>query len=125
MMDYLRWLIALLDQSDDQSISRDVIREIQLYIRLNFAENISLNSLAEQFFLHPNYLSRLFKEKTGENFIEYLTEVRMEKVKELLKNSDRKIVEICEMTGYDNPRYFSKVFKQYTGMTPKEYREGN
>lgn len=47
----------------------------------------------------------------------------MEKVKELLRSSDCKIIEICAMAGYDNPRYFSKVFKQYTGMTPKEYRE--
>lgn len=47
----------------------------------------------------------------------------MEKVKELLRTSDCKIIEICAMAGYDNPRYFSKVFKQYTGMTPKEYRE--
>ena len=108
---------------DEKNINKDVIQEIQNFICCHYAENISLNSLAEQFFLHPNYLSRLFKEKTGQNFIDYLTEVRMEKVKELLKNSDRKIVEICDLAGYDNPRYFSKVFKQYTGMTPSEYRE--
>lgn len=47
----------------------------------------------------------------------------MEKVKELLLSSDKKIIEICDMAGYDNPRYFSKVFKQYTGMTPREYRD--
>lgn len=123
MTEYLLWLIELLNQFDEQSLGKDVIREIQLFVRQHYAENISLNSLAEQFFLHPSYLSRLFKEKTGHNFIEYLTEIRMEKVKELLKNSDQKIIEICEMTGYDNPRYFSKVFKQYTGMTPSEFRE--
>ena len=100
-----------------------MIREVQLYIRQHYSTNITLNSLAERFFLHPNYLSRLFKEKTGKNFVEYLTEVRIEHIKELLKNSDLKIVEICTMTGYDNPRYFSKVFKQATGMTPREYRE--
>lgn len=120
---YLGWLIGILDDFDDQSLGKGAIREIQLYIRQHYSENITLNFLAEQFFLHPNYLSRLFKEKTGKNFVEYLTEVRMEKVKELLKTSDCKIVEICAMAGYDNPRYFSKVFKQYTGMTPKEYRE--
>lgn len=123
MMQYLNWLIDLLNQDDEQQLGKGAIREIQLYIRQHYQENITLNSLAERFFLHPNYLSRLFKEKTGENFVEYLTEVRMERVKELLRNSDRKIIEICAMTGYDNPRYFSKVFKQYTGMTPKEYRE--
>ena len=123
MTDYMDWLIALLDRFDEQQLGKGTIREIRLYIRSHYNENITLNGLAERFFLHPNYLSRLFKEKTGENFIEYLTEVRIEKVKELLKSSDLKIVEICAMTGYDNPRYFSKVFKSATGMTPREYRE--
>lgn len=123
MTKYLDWLISLLNQFNEQSLGKDVIREIQIFIRRNYAENITLNSLAEQFYLHPNYLSRLFKEKTGHNFVEYLTEIRMEKVKELLINSDKKIIEICDITGYDNPRYFSKVFKQYTGMSPREYRE--
>lgn len=76
-------------------------------------------------YIHPNYLSRLFKEKTGKNFVEYLTEVRMEKVMELLDGTEDKIADICAMAGYDNPRYFSKVFKQYTGMTPSEYRDRN
>lgn len=111
--------------SDETNINKDVIQEIQHFICCHYAENISLNSLAEQFYLHPNYLSRLFKEKTGHNFVEYLTEIRMEKVKELLRSSNKKIIEICDMTGYDNPRYFSKVFKQYTGMTPREYRDSS
>lgn len=123
MMDYMKWLISLLNRFDEQQLGKGVIREVQLYIRQHYSTNITLNSLAERFFLHPNYLSRLFKEKTGKNFVEYLTEVRIEHIKELLKNSDLKIVEICTMTGYDNPRYFSKVFKQATGMTPREYRE--
>ena len=120
---YVTWIIELLNQSDNQWLSTGTIREIQLFIRQHYSENITLNSLAEQFYLHSNYLSKLFKEKTGKNFIEYLTEVRMEKAKELLGSSDYKIVEICTMCGYDNPRYLSKVFKQYTGMTPREYRE--
>lgn len=123
MTDYMRWLVSLLNRYNEQQLGKGAIREVQLYIRSHYSENITLNSLAERFFLHPNYLSRLFKEKTGKNFVEYLTEVRIEKVKELLGNSDLKIVEICAMTGYDNPRYFSKVFKQATGMTPREYRE--
>ncbi len=123
ILEYLQWLVELLDQSDAQQLGKGAIYEIQLFIRQHYGENITLNSLAEQFFLHPNYLSRLFKEKTGTNFIEYLTQIRMEKVKELLGSSNRKIIDICAIVGYDNPRYFSKVFKQYTGMTPREYRE--
>lgn len=123
ILEYLQWLVEFLDQSDAQQLGKGTIYEIQLFIRQHYDENITLNLLAEQFFLHPNYLSRLFKEKTGKNFIEYLTQVRMEKVKELLGGSNRKIIDICAMAGYDNPRYFSKAFKQYTGMTPREYRE--
>lgn len=123
MLSYLDWLTQELEQADSQKISKGVISEIQNFIRQHYQENISLNMLAEQFYMHPNYLSRLFKEKTGENFVDYLVQVRMQKVKELLKGSDYKIIEICGMVGYDNPRSFSKAFKHYTGMTPKEYRE--
>lgn len=123
MISYLRWILDLLSKEDTQQISKGAIREIQIFIRGHYSENITLNMLAEQFYLHPNYLSRLFKEKTGKNFSEYLTEVRLEKAEELLCHSDYKIIEICAMTGYDNPRYFSKMFKQHTGMTPREFRD--
>lgn len=121
--DYMEWLTGQIALCDDQQLGTGVIREIQLFIRQHYAENISLNFLAEHFYLHSNYLSKLFKDKTGKNFIEYLTEIRMEKAKDLLQNTEFKIIEICAMTGYDNPRYFSKLFKTHTGMTPREYRE--
>lgn len=123
MIDHIKNLVNQLNEADEQQLGKGVIKEIQLFILTHYGENITLNMLAEQFYLHPNYLSRFFKEKTGKNFIEYLTEVRMEKVKELLVNTDNKVVDISLMVGYDNPRYFSKVFKQFTGMTPSEYRE--
>lgn len=123
MTAYLEWLVDQLDHSDSQQLGTGVIREIQLFIRQHYAEDISLNTLAEHFYLHSNYLSKLFKDKTGKNFIEYLTEVRMKKAKELLQNTDYKIIDICAMTGYDNPRYFSRLFKQHTQMTPREYRD--
>ena len=125
MFSYLDWMTEELVQSSTQKLSGGVIAEIQNFIRQHYSENISLNMLAEQFYMHPNYLSRLFKEKTGENFVEYLMEVRMQKVKELLKDSDCKIIEICGMVGYDNPRSFSKAFKHYTGLTPREYRDSS
>ena len=123
MLSYLEWVTRSLEHADNHQISGGVVAEIQNFIRQHYQENISLNMLAEQFYMHPNYLSRLFKEKTGKNFVDYLVQIRMQKVKELLKNSDYKIIEICSMVGYDNPRSFSKAFKHYAGMTPKEYRE--
>lgn len=123
MTDYVSFLAAGLERTDEKQLGKGVIREIQLFIRQNYSKNITLNMLAEQFYLHPNYLSRLFKEKTGKNFVEYMTEIRMEQVKKLLENPDNRIADISIMVGYDNARYFNKVFKQYMGMTPSEYRE--
>ena len=123
MTDYVRLLASGLDGTDEKQLGKGVIREIQLFIRKNYSKNITLNMLAEQFYLHPNYLSRLFKEKTGKNFVEYMTEIRMEQVKKLLENPENRIADISIMVGYDNTRYFNKVFKQSVGMTPSEYRE--
>ena len=109
MLSYLEWVTRSLEHADNHQISGGVVAEIQNFIRQHYQENISLNMLAEQFYMHPNYLSRLFKEKTGKNFVDYLVQIRMQKVKELLKNSDYKIIEICSMVGYDNPRSFSKA----------------
>lgn len=116
-------LAAGLSGTDEKLIGKGVIREVQLFIRKNYSETITLNKLADHFYLHPNYLSKLFKEKTGRNFVEYLTEIRMEQVKKLLENPDNRITDISAMVGYDNTRYFNKVFKQNMGMTPSEYRE--
>lgn len=103
----------------------DTIQSVQHYIQEHYSENITLQTLANQFFLHPNYLSKLFQEKTGRNFIDYLTQVRIENAKKLLQNTYLRIYDICEMVGYESPKYFSKVFKELTGLTPKEYRDAN
>ena len=75
------------------------------------------------FYLNRSYLSTLFKQKTGMKFIDYLNEVRIEKSKELLKDSNRKMYQISKAVGYDNPKYFFRIFKKKTGMTPEQYRE--
>lgn len=100
-----------------------LINDVIQYLKEHYAEQVSLNVLAENFYVHPIYLSRLFKEKTGVNFIDFLTQIRMNKAKELLLSPELKIYDICFMVGYESPRYFSKIFKQYTMFTPKEYKE--
>lgn len=123
MVHYIREIVPLINAMDTVWFKYDIIKEVQLFIQEHYQHNITLNVLAEHFYLHPNYLSRLFKEKSGKNFSDFIMEVRMEKAKELLCSHDNKVLEISSLAGYDNPRYFSKVFKQYTGMTPSEYRE--
>ncbi|MCR5432625.1 MAG: response regulator [Lachnospiraceae bacterium] len=93
------------------------------YIRENYSRNISLEDVSRAVDISPYYFSRLFKEETGENFIEYLTSIRMEHAKELLTNPGYSMKEICLMIGYQDPNYFSRSFKKNVGVTPTEYRD--
>ncbi|WP_130607498.1 helix-turn-helix domain-containing protein [Cohnella abietis] len=99
------------------------MREIAAYLDEHFFEDVGLIDVATRYHMDPSHLSRQFKSVTGENFIEYVTRKRMEKACELLRESDRKINDIAELVGYENQRYFSQVFKKFTGLTPSEYRE--
>lgn len=99
------------------------IREITAYLDEHYFEDVGLIDIATRHHMDPSYLSRQFKAATGENFIEYVTRKRMEKACELLRESDRKVSDIAELVGYENQRYFSQVFKKFTGQTPSEFRE--
>lgn len=99
-----------------------IVQNMQQYIKHNYNYNISLESVADLFFLNKNYASTLFKAKSGVKFIDYLTHIRVEKAKELLSNSTLKIPQIAVNVGYSNTKYFYRVFKKLTGYTPEEYR---
>ena len=88
-------------------------------------ENLSLKWISKNHvFAHEKYLSRLFKQETGEGFSSFLTKVRIEKAKNHLEYSTDAIYEIAAKTGFgNNPQYFSQVFKKYTGMNPTKYRK--
>lgn len=88
-----------------------------------YAEDISLQSIASQISVNPSYLSRLFKQEKGENFITYLTRVRIEHAKTYLLSRELRVYEIADKVGYHNYTYFSKIFKKSVGLTPEEYRE--
>ncbi|QGG55761.1 helix-turn-helix domain-containing protein [Paenibacillus sp. B01] len=92
-------------------------------IHTYFAEAISLQSVASQINVSPSYLSRIFKQEKGVNFVSYLTEVRLEKAKIYLRSGKLKVYAVAEMVGYPNYTYFSKIFKKHVGVTPEEYRE--
>ena len=88
----------------------------------NFRKEISLDDVSREGNVSPYYFSKLFKEATGDNFIEYLTNIRIDKAKELLDNTDLSMKEICSQVGYQNPNYFSRIFKKNVGVTPTEYK---
>ncbi|MDF2722770.1 MAG: AraC family transcriptional regulator [Paenibacillus sp.] len=121
LKDYLRQAIDWAGQVYRESHNREII-ECQRYVYNHLDRKVSLEDAAAHLHLHPSYLSRLFKRETGENFVEYVTRLKMEKAKELLEMSDRTIEDIADMLGYDNKNYFGKLFKAHTGTLPSVYR---
>ena len=103
--------------------TNDIIANAVEYIDSNFSKDISLDDMSRNMNLSPYYFSKLFKEETGENFVEFLTRVRIEKAKELLRTPEKSMKEICSEVGYSDPNYFSRIFKKVVGQTPTEYRE--
>lgn len=99
-----------------------IINKIKAIIDRSYMENVTVGRLAEEVYLSPNYISLIFRQETGTTVTEYVTRVRMEAAKELLKSPDLKVLEVAEMIGYENATYFSTVFKKYTGMHPQKYR---
>ncbi|MBQ7040406.1 MAG: helix-turn-helix domain-containing protein [Clostridia bacterium] len=99
-----------------------VIGNAKEYINNCYNREIGLDDVAAFVQLSPAYFSRLFKQETGENFIDYLIKVRMEHGKRLLETTNHKTYEISQMVGYKKSKYFSKLFKKYSGYTATEYR---
>ena len=96
------------------------ILELLAYIEQHYNEDIGLNELADMVQMSPAYLSVLFKSEVGMSYVKYLTNLRMNRAKEFLKEG-RKVYEVSELVGYHNYRYFSDTFKKYVGQTPKAY----
>jgi two-component system, response regulator YesN len=100
-----------------------VIKQAQEYIdRYHMDPNLALNGVAAQVNLSPCYFSAVFSQETGQTFKAYLTEIRIKKAKELLRKTTMKAFEICYQVGYNDPHYFSHVFRKHTGLTPIEFR---
>ncbi|QHE53659.1 response regulator [Pontibacillus sp. HMF3514] len=93
------------------------------YIRENAHKDLNMAVVSNHISLNYSYFSHSFKDYTGENFVDYLKKIRIEKAKELLSNMDNKIFEVSESVGFRNPKQFSRVFRDIEGISPKEYRE--
>ncbi|WP_190284778.1 AraC family transcriptional regulator [Bacillus sp. S3] len=123
-----QWFYEVVNQLLEHIVSNhneSMLKSVQkalMYINHHFTEEISLESVAKQAHLSPNYFSNIFKKTTGSSFIEYLTHLRIDKAKSMLMDLNCTIYQISEDVGYSNSRYFSRVFKAYMGMTPSEFR---
>lgn len=116
-----RFMNAFYDWQNKYSANA-VSRAIR-FMEEHYAEPLSLQDVATQVHLNATYFSHLFKKETGCSFVNFLIELRMEKAKQLLANTDMNVTEVSGLVGYDLPNYFAKLFKQSTGLTPKEYRK--
>jgi two-component system response regulator YesN len=108
--------------SKKQSEKESIMYEIADYIKKHYHEDLTLQDIAEHFYLSREYISRKFKQDFGENLFSYITNIRIEKACSLLRDTDLKILDIAKMVGFDNEKYFSKVFKKSRGCPPTEFR---
>lgn len=129
---YKSWLFELIDIYDQNIRERNVaidiefIAKIKKYITNNINNQLSLNSVADEFNISPGYLSKIFKEGTGTNFSDFVINKKFEKAAELLLgNNHLDISEVAETIGYSNITYFTRLFKEKYGMTPLQYRKKN
>lgn len=102
-------------------VQSDVIREVREYISKNYSQKISLNAIAAQLYMNPNYLGQLIKKKTGKTYQNYVTELRIGHAEKLLKETNMKIYEVSEAVGYHDVRHFGELFERITGRKPADY----
>lgn len=109
--------------ADKKQADTKPIRIAKEYIKKNYMNQITLEEVSSFVGFNSSYFSNLFKKESGKNFLEYLSETRMNKAKELLKESNLSISVICEKVGYYDIKYFTKSFKKIAGIKPNEYRK--
>ncbi len=114
--------VRKIAEKEDEKINT-TIKDAKAFIDKNYGRDITLEDVSREVFVSPYYLSKLFKDITGSNYIEYITNKRVNAAKKLLKNESLSIKEICAKVGYGDPNYFSRLFKKVEGVTPTEYRE--
>lgn len=104
-------------------IKKQSLQHIKAYLEENYQKKISLDKLAERFYINKFYLSRIFKEQFGVTVLSYIDQVRITRAKQLLRFSDLTVEEVGRMVGIDDGAYFNRVFRKVEGMSPGEYRK--
>lgn len=102
-----------------------LVKQAQKYISEHYADELALANIAEQSHFHPNYFSSLFKKKTGITIRDYILKTRIEKAKELMEDPEMKLIDIALAVGYQDQAHFNRAFKNFTGISPSQYRKQN
>jgi two-component system, response regulator YesN len=122
------WMQLLAERSEQllgEGLSAeqpDLVNKVIAFVEANYHFDIGVGQIAERLKITPNYLSAVFRKKTGTTFVRYLTNVRMSKAKEFLVDPSLQIQQVAERVGYFNSRYFAKLFTEICGCNPSEYR---
>ena len=114
--------ILQLGMAEDTDSVQNVVEQIKRYAEEHYAEDLSLAGLAQKYSVDKSYLSRCFKQATGKNLIPYITQLRLEKGKEMIRANELSLTEISYLIGYDDYAYFNRIFRKMEGMSPREYR---
>ncbi|HHW66231.1 MAG TPA: response regulator [Epulopiscium sp.] len=121
-MSKVKKIFDLLDKLYWPHIDHDIISQICDCALEHSDGRLSLTYIADKFYMHKNYISEVFKQKTGISITQYFTRIKMERAKVLIADGRLKVYEISDMLGYKDVEYFSKVFKKYTGVSPTQFR---
>lgn len=109
---------------DESANGSRAVRQAKQYVLNHMNQPVGAVDVAQALGMNPSYFSAIFKKETGENFTNYVNGVKMEQAKQLLRQPACKVYEVCRQVGFEDAKYFAKLFRRTTGMTPSEYREG-
>ncbi|OLS35874.1 AraC family transcriptional regulator [Bacillus sp. MRMR6] len=121
----------MLEEYSDPSIrfikleKATIVEKVEHFITMNFSEDLSIEEMSRKLHVHPSHLMRTFKKEKGMTISHFRNLIRMKEAKELLTNSNLSLIEISYIVGFANQQYFSRVFKEEEGVTPKEYKRNN
>lgn len=101
----------------------NVVMQACQYVIEHIDEEISLVTISETLSISKNYFCSLFKKETGENFLSFVTRMKMRRAQFLLREENLRVYEVCDLLGYTDTTYFTRLFKKYTNMTPNEYKK--
>lgn len=122
---YIKMVIELFPLEDAGDKYSQVIQNLKTYIEENLECKIDLSVLAGVFHYNQKYLGRLFKQKTGQSFCEYINHRRLVRAKVLLKETNESVITISEKLGFNNVTYFNRLFKRYYNVSPTVYRQNH
>lgn len=121
--EYEKIVHKMLTRFRMDSSEKEIIQRIKGIVEREYMKDISLNDIAKQVHLSPAYVSYIFKQESGQPLVKYMTDVKMAKARRFLEDKNMKIIQVGRACGYENPSYFNRLFKNYYGVTPKQYRE--